>query len=77
MKNCTGCKYANWDRTAKGRLHPSGTGKCDYPWAMPPLPNSMNWYGYGREPKPSYPGIERHRDYKTDCPYYTKEEKTK
>ena len=30
MKNCTDCKYADWQRTAAGKLHPSGDGECTY-----------------------------------------------
>jgi hypothetical protein len=26
MKNCTGCKHAEWKRNAAGNLHPSGVG---------------------------------------------------
>ena len=28
MANCLNCAYANWDKTANGRRHPSGRGKC-------------------------------------------------
>lgn len=47
MKNCTGCKWASWDRTAAGRLHPSGEGYCMFPVKQipPPLPASMHWFG--------------------------------
>lgn len=27
---CDGCKYAEWQLTKNGRLHPSGDGKCTY-----------------------------------------------
>lgn len=27
---CEGCKFANWERTSNGRLHPSGMGKCEW-----------------------------------------------
>ena len=28
---CAGCKHAEWKRTAKGALHPSGEGLCVHP----------------------------------------------
>ena len=27
---CNGCRFANWDKTASGKLHPSGYGRCAY-----------------------------------------------
>ena len=27
---CEGCKFADWKRTANGRLHPDGYGKCKW-----------------------------------------------
>lgn len=27
---CTDCRFAEWKRTAAGRLHPSGSGKCTW-----------------------------------------------
>lgn len=35
MKNCTNCKHAQWNKTAAGRLHPSGDGRCGYPVQLP------------------------------------------
>jgi len=39
MSDCNDCKFAEWQRTAKGRLHPSGNGKCTWKgwkeWKMP------------------------------------------
>lgn len=43
MKNCNNCKYADWKKTVAGKLHPSGEGKCLYPYKVPPLPASMYW----------------------------------
>jgi hypothetical protein len=28
---CAGCKWADWKRTASGRLHPDGEGQCTHP----------------------------------------------
>ena len=43
MKNCTDCKHAEWHRTAAGKMHPSGDGRCAYPYKVPQLPASMRW----------------------------------
>ena len=43
MKNCNNCKYADWKKTVAGKLHPSGEGKCLYPYKVPPFPASMYW----------------------------------
>ena len=67
MKSCKGCKYADWERTKAGRLHPTGGGTCIFYVKMPALPNSMYWLlGAG----PSFYGgsINRYQEFKTDCP---------
>ena len=70
MKNCTDCKYAKWHRTkTTGRLHPSGSGICEYPWKMPKLPASMYWIGIGT-PAPCGGSISRRTYLKDHCPYY-------
>lgn len=38
---CKDCKFADWDRTKAGRMHPSGLGRCTYTWVAPPLPKVM------------------------------------
>lgn len=73
MKDCNGCKYANWRKTAAGRLHPSGDGMCEFPWKMPPLPASR--YFIGGAPKPSGGGINRREEFKDHCPHYQAESK--
>lgn len=67
MKNCTHCKYAEWNRTKTGRLSPDGSGWCRYPWRMPPLPQSMYFYS---DPKPAGGHIGRREDLKDDCVYF-------
>jgi hypothetical protein len=67
MKNCTDCKYADWQRTATGRLHPSGDGKCTYKVEIPQLPACRVWLC---PPSASYPFINRHRELKDHCPCY-------
>ena len=48
---CAGCKHAQWSRTAKGALHPSGQGRCVHPlMTLPPkIPRAARIQGsYGR-----------------------------
>lgn len=71
MKNCTGCKYAQWDETTTGRLHPSGNGKCKYPWEMPELPQAFHWIGRSA-PTPYGGYINRRTDLKDHCAYYAR-----
>jgi hypothetical protein len=49
---CAGCKHAQWSRTAKGALHPSGQGRCVHPlMTLPPkIPRAariQGSYGHG------------------------------
>lgn len=69
MKSCVNCKYAEWERTKAGKLHPSGEGVCKYPWKCPPLPASMYWL-WIREPTPCGGSISRKNELKDDCPYF-------
>ena len=44
---CVGCIYAEWDRTASGRLHPGGDGRCAYFSKNPMnirLPAAFHWH---------------------------------
>jgi hypothetical protein len=68
MKACDGCKYAKWERTKSGALHPNGEGACTYHWKLPPLPVAMYWVNI---PTPSGGLINRKRDrHYTHCPYF-------
>lgn len=71
MKNCTDCKYADWDTAKNGRLHPSGDGQCKYPLRIPDLPQSMYWVGSA--PKPCGGHINRRSDLKDHCAYFVHE----
>ena len=66
MKNCTGCKFAKWNKTDAGRLHPSGNGQCVYEYKIPALPASMYWIGY-HSPLGGF--INRRKELKDHCPY--------
>lgn len=72
MKTCDKCVYAEWKRTAAGRMHPDQSGKCRLEFKVPELPNSMYWLGHRRGTSPSPCGgyIERNRTYEQPCPYW-------
>jgi len=72
MKNCTDCKHAEWERTKAGRLHPSGDGRCKYPYKVPPLPAAMYWWGSGR-PMISGGHINRREELPEHCPYFERD----
>ena len=69
MKDCTHCKYADWQRTQAGKMHPSGDGKCTFPWKLPPLPAAMYWMTRdGPTPNGGY--VNRREELKAHCTYY-------
>ena len=69
MKNCTQCVHADWQRTAQGRMHPSGDGRCTKEVKLPPLPASK----YFISPPTAYGGsINRRKELGTHCTYYTR-----
>lgn len=69
MKNCTDCRHADWQRTANGRLHPSGEGMCRFPVVLPTLPASRHWWGES-PPVPAGGYINRHKELKNHCPCF-------
>lgn len=77
MKSCTHCKHAQWDKTAAGRLHPSGDGKCGYVVApLPKLPASMRWERWlDGPPKPMGGHINRHQQLRDHCTYFERGER--
>jgi hypothetical protein len=68
VKTCNGCKYADWKKTAAGRLHPSGNGRCKFQYTIPALPASM--YFIGADPSPCGGFINRKETFKDHCAYY-------
>ena len=70
MKDCTYCKYADWQRTKSGRLSPSGDGRCQYQWKIPPLPASMYFALSVNALTPSGGHISRKTELKEHCAYY-------
>lgn len=72
MKNCMNCKYAEWSKTATGKLHPSGDGRCKYPYKVPDLPLSMYWVG--NAPTPNGGAINRKQELSGHCAYFLQHE---
>jgi len=70
VKKCNDCKYAEWAVTAKGRLHPSGDGKCKYPYVLPALPRAMYWIGGNVAPCGGH--INRRTEFKEHCAYFSR-----
>jgi len=70
MKTCEGCKYAEWQKTESGRLHPSGKGRCGYKYKVPALPASMYWMGSKNGERPYGGCISRIKGLPRHCPYY-------
>jgi hypothetical protein len=73
IHRCLSCKFARWETTLSGRLHPSGDGRCQ--WKMPPvvLPAAFYWLGFRQDnqPQPSGGHINR-RDPRPECPTWEK-----
>ena len=62
MKNCNGCRYAEWEKTKAGRLHPSGDEKCTYKGVKSALPLLRHVIVWGATPigqplQPQYHGM--------------------
>jgi hypothetical protein len=70
MKSCTGGKYARWQKTKAGRLHPSGDGECTFKVKIPQLPASMYWIGR-TDPVPHGGHINRREDLEDHCVYFS------
>lgn len=70
MKNCIGCKYAEWEFTKAGRLHPSGDGRCGWEFKPQKLPAAFYWIN---APYPAGGCINRRKELKEHCVYYEHE----
>jgi len=66
---CLKCKHADWQRTAAGKLHPSGDGRCR--WAYPTVRLPISFYTFGGSDKPHLGGgnINRRDEWK-QCPQF-------
>jgi hypothetical protein len=69
MKDCNGCKYANWKRTVAGRLHPSKAGRCMFQWKPVVVPLAYKYVSRNpRLPKPNGAYIWRDHTFDRHCP---------
>lgn len=61
---CEGCRFALWKRTKAGRLHPDGSGQCEYALKEIQIPAAKYWLN-----KPLLGGgyISRHEPLKRPC----------
>lgn len=64
---CNDCKYAKWEKTKSGKLHPSGDGRCEYPWQLSKLPLSKIFVA---SPIISGGNINRNKSLVGTCVYY-------
>ena len=67
---CTDCKFADWKKTAAGRLHPSGDGRCK--WELPTVRLPVSQYFIGGKQR-SYGGHISRKDDWEQCPQYQRE----
>ena len=76
MNLCLICKYAKWNVTKSGRLHPNGIGQCTYPITIT-IPKAF--YFVGGDPSPSGGFISRNQTRPasiiSSCPAYECEPK--
>lgn len=72
MKSCLYCKFANWDKTAAGKLHPLGGGRCTKEFSIV-VPQAF--YFVGGTPKPAGGWINRKSELKDHCVFYQREVK--
>ncbi len=68
MTRCEDCKFADWKRTANGRLHPDKSGRCTFEVVIPALPRSRYWQSRGPVPSGGY--IERGKLDEIECPTF-------
>ena len=71
MNTCVGYKYAMWDKTKSGFLHPQGRGHCVFPIVIPVLPEAYYWIG--SQPRPCGGRINRKTPLRNECAHYTKD----
>lgn len=68
MSSCLDCKFADWKRTAAGKLHPSGDGRCKHVWTPPPV-SAAHWFYDTKSrtpPNPTWGHITRKEPFRTD-----------
>ena len=78
MTICLDCKFAQWDRTQSGRLHPNGEGKCLWTKVvvMPASVPIYNQNAVNRITNSLFAGyIERGGRGLSKCPTYVRQQK--
>lgn len=73
---CVTCRFAEWDRTKLGRLHPNGQGRCSAPSPVIPKLSAAFWWSTFSRTEPTILGgiIERHYPI-PECPVFEQKEK--
>jgi len=71
---CDGCKFAFWDRTKSGGLHPSKRGKCSYVVSIPDIPQAFCWPGHWSSGAPTLSGGYINRGFELHSPCLTRED---
>lgn len=71
MKSCIGCRHADWKRTARGCLHPSGDGFCQFTVKMPVLSAAQYWLS---TPRQGGGFISRREELHDHCPCFERGE---
>lgn len=58
---CLTCKLAEWKKTANERIHPIGSGKCNWKPDHIPTPKAWSWNfrDDSQQPTPMWGQIER------------------
>lgn len=49
---CATCRFAEWKKTANGRRHPDGSGRCGYAFPVSPLPKWVRVRGWHHASEP-------------------------
>jgi hypothetical protein len=53
LSRCATCRHAEWKKTANGRRHPEGSGKCAFQFAETPVPKWLNLKRWGAVDQPT------------------------
>lgn len=68
MATCDTCSLAQWRKSTNGRLHPNGSGRCNWKYKPPVIAASHMWLS-GRPAEPAVLSINRH-ELPNHCPTY-------
>ena len=71
-RDCRSCRFASWQRTKTGRLHPSQSGRCTWEgWKAWAIPSAFYFFGGNRDTptRPSGGYLTRSAPH-ADCPLW-------